>query len=240
MKMIMKAKRTVAVAMVLLGLFVGRDALAFYNPQTGRWLNRDPIGERGGANQQAFAGNSPVSRCDADGRMVLQEIARELPSPPINGPYVTYGGLTWFEKFEPKARVHQGREGPCCWKIDLPGYAHLYYWWVRGGSGPGGAGTARDHEMVHVALHRDAYQGFNCEASSYVGVCYSKRKAECLRSVINGEMKEATLSYNHLQNLELDCRTLGQRCDEIPQVNHDAAASRSRVTSALEACERME
>ena len=28
-------------------LFLVHDALAFYNPQTGRWLSRDPIGERG-------------------------------------------------------------------------------------------------------------------------------------------------------------------------------------------------
>jgi len=35
---------------LLFGLMVGPDALAFYNPTTGRWLNRDPIGEKGGKN----------------------------------------------------------------------------------------------------------------------------------------------------------------------------------------------
>jgi hypothetical protein len=32
-------------------------AQAFYNPDTGRWLNRDPIGERGGINLFAAMGN---------------------------------------------------------------------------------------------------------------------------------------------------------------------------------------
>jgi hypothetical protein len=31
-------------------LFLTQSVSAFYCPQTGRWLSRDPIGERGGAN----------------------------------------------------------------------------------------------------------------------------------------------------------------------------------------------
>ena len=33
----------------------------YYNPSTGRSLSRDPVGERGGANQYAFASNDPES-----------------------------------------------------------------------------------------------------------------------------------------------------------------------------------
>ena len=40
----------------------------FYNPPYGRWLNRDPIGEEGGANLYAFCGNNGVSRFDAFGK----------------------------------------------------------------------------------------------------------------------------------------------------------------------------
>ena len=42
----------------------------FYHPATRRWLNRDPIGERGGLNLYGFCGNNPVSRFDVDGRKV--------------------------------------------------------------------------------------------------------------------------------------------------------------------------
>ena len=42
----------------------------FYRPDLGRWLNRDPIDERGGLNLYGFCGNNPVSRFDVDGRKV--------------------------------------------------------------------------------------------------------------------------------------------------------------------------
>ena len=36
----------------------------YYNPQTGRWLSRDPIGEQGGTNLNVFVKNDPVSFID--------------------------------------------------------------------------------------------------------------------------------------------------------------------------------
>jgi RHS repeat-associated protein len=36
----------------------------FYNPSTGRWLNRDPVGERGGLNRYGFVSNNPINRVD--------------------------------------------------------------------------------------------------------------------------------------------------------------------------------
>jgi hypothetical protein len=39
-------------------------AQAFYNPTTGRWLSRDPIGERGGVNLTAFVKNNPATQYD--------------------------------------------------------------------------------------------------------------------------------------------------------------------------------
>lgn len=53
--------------MTVLGLLLGRDALAFYNPSTGRWLSRDPIGEWGGANLYGFVSGNPLSYSDANG-----------------------------------------------------------------------------------------------------------------------------------------------------------------------------
>lgn len=38
--------------------------LRYYNPSTGRWLSRDPIGERGGANLYGVVANSPVNHWD--------------------------------------------------------------------------------------------------------------------------------------------------------------------------------
>ena len=40
----------------------------YYNPTTGRWLSRDPIGEQGGNNLYNFAANDPLDYIDTDGR----------------------------------------------------------------------------------------------------------------------------------------------------------------------------
>jgi RHS repeat-associated protein len=36
----------------------------FYDPDLGRWLSRDPIGEAGGINLYGYGGNSPINRTD--------------------------------------------------------------------------------------------------------------------------------------------------------------------------------
>jgi RHS repeat-associated protein len=46
----------------------------FYDPNTGRWLNRDPIGERGGLNLYGYVGGNPVNFTDPTG-----EVAHVLP-----------------------------------------------------------------------------------------------------------------------------------------------------------------
>ena len=53
--------------LVVACLSLVQPAWAYYNPSTGRWLNRDPIGERGGPNLTAFVANRPISRSDALG-----------------------------------------------------------------------------------------------------------------------------------------------------------------------------
>lgn len=62
------------IRLVLLALFMGElapVAQAFYNPSTGRWLSRDPIGEAGGANLYAFARNDGVNYIDLLGEAVF-------------------------------------------------------------------------------------------------------------------------------------------------------------------------
>jgi RHS repeat-associated protein len=44
-----------------------------YSPSMGRWPNRDPIEERGGANLYGFVGNNPVSSWDAFGLQVADD-----------------------------------------------------------------------------------------------------------------------------------------------------------------------
>jgi RHS repeat-associated protein len=46
----------------------------YYNPSTGRWINRDPIGEKGGLNLYAFVGNDSIDHYDAFGLMTYQQM----------------------------------------------------------------------------------------------------------------------------------------------------------------------
>lgn len=45
-----RAKEILQLVLLVLGIALGREAQAFYNPSTGRSLSRDPIEERGGMN----------------------------------------------------------------------------------------------------------------------------------------------------------------------------------------------
>lgn len=49
-------------------LFAANSADAYYSPRQGRWLSRDPIGEKGGANLYAFNRNTPPNGYDALGK----------------------------------------------------------------------------------------------------------------------------------------------------------------------------
>jgi len=60
----MKMKHMLVAMVLLLGLVLGNDAFAHYNPSTGRWLNRDPIAESGGFNLYLFVRDNPVTKSD--------------------------------------------------------------------------------------------------------------------------------------------------------------------------------
>jgi hypothetical protein len=76
---VMKLKLMTKV-LLLVGFLAGFApvAQAFYNPDTGRWLSRDPIEESGGLNIYSFVGNNAKKYFDADGRQFYE--------PPIQSP----------------------------------------------------------------------------------------------------------------------------------------------------------
>jgi hypothetical protein len=60
----MKTKQTLMLLLVLLVVSLAREAQAFYNPSTGRWLSRDPAQEQGGLNLYGFISNDALDRGD--------------------------------------------------------------------------------------------------------------------------------------------------------------------------------
>jgi uncharacterized protein RhaS with RHS repeats len=51
----------------------------YYDPVTGRWLSRDPIGENGGLNLYGMVGNDPISRWDYLGLDWCEDVSAFLP-----------------------------------------------------------------------------------------------------------------------------------------------------------------
>lgn len=66
----------------------------FYNPELGRWLNRDPIGENGGMNLVAFSLNNAINNNDRLGLNAWGGIIRVCTSPIFDlfGPNVPEAG----------------------------------------------------------------------------------------------------------------------------------------------------
>src|ERR1019366_8510878 len=56
-------------------------ASAYYDPGVQRWINRDPIGTRGGVNLYGFVRNRPLGVADRDGRLPI-----DGPPPPDRTP----------------------------------------------------------------------------------------------------------------------------------------------------------
>jgi hypothetical protein len=75
--------RTATLIGTLLLLMSVLDLQAFYNPGTGKWINRDPLGERGGANLYGIVDNSPVNHFDAFGLQAAPLPVPPTPTPPI-------------------------------------------------------------------------------------------------------------------------------------------------------------
>jgi uncharacterized protein RhaS with RHS repeats len=104
----MKAKRYAMAGWLVCVAWLGAgNALAFYNPSTGRWLSRDPIEERGGRNSYAYVRNVTTSRHDRlgliDGTTVPRSPAAlwnltvpSLPSQPQGG---LHGGFDMWSTY---------------------------------------------------------------------------------------------------------------------------------------------
>lgn len=60
----MKMKQISRILGLVIWFATVQTSLGFYNPITGKWLSRDPIGENGGDNIYVFAGNDPVGEID--------------------------------------------------------------------------------------------------------------------------------------------------------------------------------
>ena len=86
-----------------------------YNPSTGRWPNRDPIGEPGGLNLYGFLGNNPLSKYD---RLGLQWAGYPdmpgTPKPPPSPPPRPYPPPNSPDVKYPNLKVIKNYNANCC------------------------------------------------------------------------------------------------------------------------------
>jgi RHS repeat-associated protein len=149
----------------------------FYNPSTGRWLSRDPIGERGGKNNYAFACNDSINGVDVLGlhQFTLKKNPGRIEKPrPLPGvPDELMGGETtfwlldreWVEKVKGE------------WYVRGKGESTIGFWY----SSP----ESETHELHHVSDDESVWNEFVSEADPYIDKPFcSKKKAECFREVV--------------------------------------------------------
>lgn len=208
-----------ASALVFIACLLPQTAHCFYNPGTGRWLNRDPQEEAGGRSLYVAFSNGPVDRVD---RLGLKDFEWKYPiyERPHEGPSGDKYGSTKWIAFRPRVHKWQRPGSPCCWGMSFDGdYAQLQVWWVKG--------DARDkqHELFHVNHHYyPAYVGFRSEASSYMAPCKTELAAACFASAIEGELARAYMSWSGYLAKTWDQEQYGQE-DPTGETGREAVAA---------------
>ena len=161
--------------------------LRFYNPGMGRWLSRDPVGERSGHNLYAFCDNDAIDRGDGDGQdwHVLTVIGGSSSGFRRRGSTTVYY-WDFFYRVTPQASS-DGSQG-CC-KLEITKVKLLMQVDL-----PGNASTKTiEHEFEHVfdfatQLHDAGMQYFLEYAKDYksctTAKCVNKALADHARPML--------------------------------------------------------
>ena len=143
-------------------------AFAFYHPDDGRWLSRDPIEEEGGANLYGFVGNMPINAVDNLG---LEFKTRTEVGKPFIPSYSQIESFSATMEVKPSSQC--GQNG--CYSLGLVGVDMVFYIY---------AGLNCSHELGHSDDAKAwAYDALEKYAKSKTG-CYTKRKAYCWKSAV--------------------------------------------------------
>ena len=89
----------------------------FYDPVTGRWPSRDPIGESGGMNLYGFVGNDGVNKADMLGLLLVEYPEKKVPQT-VDGNLVL--GIARYD-FSSYLIVRQQEGKKCCLIASIKG-----------------------------------------------------------------------------------------------------------------------
>ena len=95
----MNLRRLALILLLIVMCITGAgQALAFYNPGTGRWLSKDPIEEDGGINLYAAANNNFNSYYDPTGLLTTPFTGTYSMTPVVVVPHPSPGSANPFSK----------------------------------------------------------------------------------------------------------------------------------------------
>ena len=153
----------------------------WYGPGLGRWMSRDPIGERGGLSELMFARNRPISLHDAFGLCS----DTEAPSSWSTGDSLV---KSWTDCTVANVTMLIEKDSGCakqgCWRLRLD---EIRMQITVKNCNP----STIKHEQKHVNdLRRISCGDTKRYARSKEG-CYSLEKAQCWKKVVEVEAAEA-------------------------------------------------
>ena len=182
--------------LLLASLLIAHDASAYYNPSTGRWLSRDPIGERGGHNLYRFVENDAINSLDYLGLRV--EKYRGRPSERTNvssGEFAAAGvaanarGVAFADwGFRADAMGVPARDG--LYHMTLGGSLYIEIWYKSGNDPDDRAATdetdrtLRQHERNHGQILKKYWNKLPALVNDAEGGYCSARCAKLARKAV--------------------------------------------------------
>jgi len=154
----------------------------FYAPELGRWVSRDPLGERGCLNVYVFCGNKSLTAIDVNGLFVADDVVEE-------------GGVSrvkfreLYKKYSPlepppgdnvdgacKAFIHASFTTKYCSDDRCSKVVVLKDTYVKGGvfwvRNSDASATAEAHEMRHKSYALESANAFDKILHFYENKCY--------------------------------------------------------------------
>ena len=176
MKIDLKAPMLFSILLLAISL---QPASAFYNPQTGRWLNRDPIEETAGPDLYSFSSSDACNSYDPLGLFSFEvEYHINWPANSPIWPRPTTGGLT--QVLDRSYKSDQARTVACVeYKVEAKANYAIYF---KAGIDPtelrttSGA-TLEMHELMHVSYYNGPLIDFESAFNGYTICC----KEKCIR-----------------------------------------------------------
>ncbi|MEO8352172.1 MAG: RHS repeat-associated core domain-containing protein, partial [Chthoniobacteraceae bacterium] len=159
----------------------------YYQPQTGRWMSRDPIGERGSIGLQTFVNNQPLTQTDSLGleaktytSIPIPDVTYRDDEPP--GGQAAEGSTRGYTEFDYELIAGLDPKSPSgkwCFKIDGHLAVKKISVWKKNARYqplfPGQSGSTAEHEKRHVPIALDVYNAGAKALNTFDGICVCKK-----------------------------------------------------------------